>query len=154
MAARAAARGSWPPHHNQRLFNNNAIFWQAIVMAARFAAVGLLEWRSAARTAQGRRQLAPMRSLTLTTIAGAAAVLGTAGSAPAQTYPVKPVRLLVGFAPGGATDIAARAVAQQLSQPLGQTVVVDNRPGAAGNLAADLVAKAPPDGYTILLVNA
>jgi tripartite-type tricarboxylate transporter receptor subunit TctC len=95
-----------------------------------------------------------MMHLSISTTIGAAVALGAAASAPAQTYPVKSVRLLVGFAPGGATDIAARAVAQQLSQPLGQSVVVDNRPGAAGNLAAELVAKAPPDGYTVLLVNA
>ncbi|MCC7079119.1 MAG: tripartite tricarboxylate transporter substrate binding protein, partial [Burkholderiales bacterium] len=72
----------------------------------------------------------------------------------AQAFPARPIRLIVGFAPGGATDIAARAVAQKLTESLRQTVVVDNRPGAAGNLAAELVVRAPADGYSMLLVNA
>ena len=72
----------------------------------------------------------------------------------AQQYPARPVRLIVGFAPGGATDIAARAVAQKLTEQLKQSVIVDNRPGASGNLAAELVARAATDGYTVLLVNA
>jgi tripartite-type tricarboxylate transporter receptor subunit TctC len=72
----------------------------------------------------------------------------------AQTYPVRPVRVIVGFSAGGATDVAARVLSQKLSENLGQQVIVDNRPGAAGNLAAELVARAPGDGYTILLANA
>ena len=74
---------------------------------------------------------------------------GTAAAA----YPAKSVRLLVGFAPGGGTDSAARTVAVKLSELLGQTIVVDNRPGAGGNIAADAVANAAPDGYTIGLAN-
>lgn len=85
------------------------------------------------------------------------AVVGLAVMLPcaaiAQKYPARPVRIVVGFAPGGATDIAARAVAQKLGDAFGSSFVVDNRAGAAGNIAADIVAKAPADGYTILMAN-
>ena len=74
------------------------------------------------------------------------AVVSTAFAA----FPDKPVRLIVGFAPGG-SDIGGRIVAQKLSELWGQSVVVENKPGAAGNIAADLVAHAPPNGYTMLL---
>jgi tripartite-type tricarboxylate transporter receptor subunit TctC len=75
-----------------------------------------------------------------------------AATAAAQgTYPTRPVTLVVGFAPGGGTDIGARIVARQLSAGLGQQIVVDNRPGAGGNIAADMVARALPDGHTIML---
>ena len=69
----------------------------------------------------------------------------------AQTYPSKPVRLIVPYAPGGATDIIARAAAIELTKTLGQPVIVDNRPGAGGNLGADMVAKSTPDGYTMVM---
>ena len=75
------------------------------------------------------------------------------GAAQAQKYPSKPVRVIVGFAAGGGTDIAARVIAQKLADAFGSPFVVDNRPGAAGNLAADLVAKSPPDGYALLMAN-
>jgi len=69
----------------------------------------------------------------------------------AADYPTKPIRLLVGFAPGGGTDTTARAISQKLTAALGQQVVVDNRPGVSGNIAAEITANAPPDGYTVLL---
>lgn len=69
----------------------------------------------------------------------------------ASGYPNKPIRLVVPFPAGGATDIFARAVSQKLGEKLGTTVVVDNKPGAGGTIGSDIAAKAPPDGYTLLL---
>jgi tripartite-type tricarboxylate transporter receptor subunit TctC len=74
-------------------------------------------------------------------------------SAWAQSYPARPVRVVVPFAPGGATDIVTRIVAQKLFEVWGQTVVVDNRAGAGGNIGGDIVAKAPADGYTLLMTS-
>lgn len=74
-----------------------------------------------------------------------------AASAVAQNYPAKPVRLIVGFAAGGPTDIVGRTIAQSLSQAFGQPVIVDNRPGAASNIAAEQVARSPAEGYTLLM---
>jgi tripartite-type tricarboxylate transporter receptor subunit TctC len=82
---------------------------------------------------------------------GLLAVIGIS-DASAQSYPAKPVRLMVGFAPGGGTDVTARIFAQKLTGQLGQPMVVENRSGAAGSLAAAEVAKSPPDGYRLLMV--
>src|SRR3954467_10449487 len=69
----------------------------------------------------------------------------------AQAYPSRPVRLMVGFAAGGGTDVAARLVSQWLAERLRQPFVIDNRPGAGGNLATETVVKSPPDGHTLLV---
>ena len=71
----------------------------------------------------------------------------------AQAYPTKPVRMIVGFAPGGGTDVTARAIVQPLADGLGQRVVIDNRPGANGVVGTEIAARSPADGYTLLMVN-
>jgi len=78
--------------------------------------------------------------------AGAAALLAVSRFAWAQAYPTRPVRIIVGFAPSGATDIMARLIGQWLSERLGQQFIVENRPGAASNIATEAVVNAPPDG--------
>ena len=85
---------------------------------------------------------------------GLSGALLVPGSSGAQQYPARPIRLVVGFAAGGATDLSARVIALKLSETIGQQVVVDNRPGASANLAADLVVRSAADGYTLLLANA
>ena len=87
----------------------------------------------------------------LTVAAVAVLGLGTTLASHAQAWPTKPIRIVVGFAPRGTTDVLARLMAQNLSDTLGQTVVIDNKPGASGNIAAAEVARATPDGYTFLI---
>jgi tripartite-type tricarboxylate transporter receptor subunit TctC len=86
--------------------------------------------------------------------AGAAALPAVSRIARAQPYPTRPVRLMVGFAPGQAIDIVARLMAQWLSERLAQQFIIENRPGAGGNIAAEVVARAPADGYALLVVGA
>src|SRR5215475_6932960 len=87
----------------------------------------------------------------LTLVAGAAALPAVPSIAHAQAYPTRPIRIVVGFPAGLAPDIIARLVGQALSERLAQPVIVENRPGAASNIGASVVAKAPPDGHTLLM---
>jgi tripartite-type tricarboxylate transporter receptor subunit TctC len=84
--------------------------------------------------------------------AGVAALPAVSRFARAQTYPARPVRMIVRFAPAGGTDIMARLIGQWLSQQLGQQFIIENRPGAASNIGTEMVVNAPPDGYTLLVV--
>ena len=85
--------------------------------------------------------------------AGAAAVLAVSGRTWAQTYPSHSVRLIVPFPPGGPNDVFARLIGQWLHERLGQPIIIDHRPGAGGNIGTEVVVKAAPDGYTLLLIN-
>jgi tripartite-type tricarboxylate transporter receptor subunit TctC len=84
--------------------------------------------------------------------AGAAVLPVTSGLASAQTYPARPVRLVIGYTPGGSADLTARLMGQWLSEKLGQSFVIENRPGGGTNIATEAVVRAAPDGYTLLLV--
>ena len=94
----------------------------------------------------------PHRRQFLHLAAGVAALPAVPGFAWAQAYPTRPVRIIVGFPAGGAPDIIARLMGQGLSERLGQQFVIENRPGAASNIGTEMVVKAPPDGYTLLMV--
>jgi tripartite-type tricarboxylate transporter receptor subunit TctC len=103
------------------------------------------------RTHVGCVTYAPCKAHALRASVATLLLAGTlATGAWAQTWPTKPVRIIIPFPAGGTTDILARVAAQKLTESLGQQVVPDNRPGAAGNIGTELVAKAPPDGYTLL----
>src|SRR5499427_4718902 len=114
---------------------------------------GLPTFRACAypRTCWGNIVRLPRRTF-LHLAAGAAALSAVSRVAAAQGYPSRPVRLVVGFAAGSTTDILARLIGQWLSERLGQQFVIENRPGAAGNIAAETVVRAPADGYTLLMV--
>ena len=90
--------------------------------------------------------MGPIARLTAALIAAAAATLATA-----QPYPTKPIKFIVPFPPAGSTDLSARAVAGKLGERIGQPVVIENRPGAGGNIGTDVVAKSAPDGYTLIV---
>src|SRR5262249_13078416 len=114
----------------------------------------------AARAEEERRAMgnavvvADLRDTVKRRATGAIAMLCfCAGCAVAQTYPVKPIRLIVPFPPGGGTDMTARAVAQKLTERWGQTVVTDNRGGANGTIGVDMTAKSPADGYTLTMIS-
>ncbi|RJF99622.1 tripartite tricarboxylate transporter substrate binding protein [Noviherbaspirillum saxi] len=92
-----------------------------------------------------------MKLKALLALVAASITLAAAGGASAQSYPAKSIKLVVPFPPGGTTDILARAVGAELSKALGQQVIVDNRPGAGGNIGSEIVAKSPADGYTLLM---
>ena len=105
----------------------------------------LLGWHRGTRMKLRRRQF-------LYLAAGAAALPGVSRVAGAQGYPARPVRVIVGFAPGQAIDIAMRIIAQRLSERLGQQFFIENRPGGGGNIATEAVVRSPPDGYTLLAI--
>jgi tripartite-type tricarboxylate transporter receptor subunit TctC len=95
----------------------------------------------------------PHRRQFLHLAAGTAALPAVSRIARAQAYPTRPVRIVVGFAAGGSTDISARLIGQWLSERFGQQFIIENRPGAGSNIATEAVVNASPDGYTLLLVN-
>jgi tripartite-type tricarboxylate transporter receptor subunit TctC len=92
-----------------------------------------------------------LRHVALATLAASPAIFVTASFA--QTYPSKPIRIIVPYAPGGSTDVLFRIFAPKMPEVLGQQAVIDNRPGAASTIGLDIVAKSPPDGYTIGVAN-
>src|SRR5690349_14496654 len=108
--------------------------------------------RGRGRADEETRRKTPMNTSIWSLIAAVSALVPWS-FAHAQSYPSKPIRLIVPLAPGGPSDILARTVAAKLTEGIGQTVVVDNRPGAGGTVGAEIVAKSPPDGYTIILVS-
>src|SRR5262245_53863438 len=101
---------------------------------------------------QGGNGMRPHRRTFLRLMTSAAALPVVSRIASAQAYPARPVRLVVGFAAGGTQDVIARLMGRWLSERLGQQIVMEHRPGAASNIAAEAVVKSPPDGYTLFMV--
>jgi tripartite-type tricarboxylate transporter receptor subunit TctC len=97
--------------------------------------------------------MASRRAAICLAVIGLSALLGSTGGASALDYPTRPVRFVVGYPAGGATDILARIIGQRLSERLGQQFVIENKPGAGNNIGTEAVANAEPDGYTVLLIN-
>src|ERR1700693_780746 len=89
-------------------------------------------------------------ALVISRLAVLAVLTAVSGVPYAESYPTKPIRMVTPFSPGGSLDLVSRALAKTMTMELGQSVYVDNRPGAGGNLGVELVAKAPADGYTLL----
>ena len=94
-----------------------------------------------------------MHQLNLLLVALVMSITSSASDAQAPIYPTKPIRLIVGFAPGGAADYVARNISVSLGQALGQSIIIENKPGAGSSIAAEQVAKSPPDGYTLLIAS-
>jgi tripartite-type tricarboxylate transporter receptor subunit TctC len=105
------------------------------------------------RDRQGENSMTSRRTAICLAAIGLSAMIWPMGSASALDYPTRPVRWVVGYPPGGATDIIARLIGQRLSEKLGQQFVIENKPGAGNNIATESVVNAEPDGYTVLLVN-
>src|SRR3954462_5824657 len=106
-------------------------------------------WKRESRSSRA----AEIRRMRMKRLFAALAAIALAHGAAAQNFPSKPITMVVGFEPGGGTDTVARILAKTLSDNVGQQVVVENRAGAGGNIAVDYVAKAAPDGYTVVLAN-
>src|SRR5437016_9398014 len=105
-----------------------------------------------AAAARGRHMGIPRRQF-LHLAAGAAAWLAAPRVVRAEAYPLRPVRIIVGYTPGGSTDIVARVIGQQLQEQLGQPFIIENRPGAGASIGTEAVVRSPADGHTLLLVN-
>jgi len=112
-----------------------------------------IEPREAASAPQGRKRMASRRTAMGLVALGLITIAWPVGDALALDYPTRPVRFVVGYPAGGATDIIARLIGQRLSERLGQQFVIENKPGAGNNIGTETVVKADPDGYTVLLVN-